>query len=124
MEVKEVLECYGVRFGIEEMFKDLKDVWGWGKQEVRLLERNESVTALNMLSFGLAELSTWDRSFSELVDRRASPWDDPERRPSHADRRNFLRRAMLENELNAALGAMSIPQKITPRLKRIIGLAP
>ena len=105
------MEAYGVRFGIEEMFKDLKDVWGWDRQEVRKLETNEAVTALNMLSFGLTELSTWDSSFSELVDRRASPWDDPGRRPSHSDRRNFLRQAMLENELNVALGAMSIPKK-------------
>ena len=29
---KEILESYGVRFGIEEMFKDLKEVWGWGKR--------------------------------------------------------------------------------------------
>jgi len=123
MEDREILEAYGVRFGIEEVFKDLKDVWGWGKQEVRLLERNEAVTTLNMLSFGLTELSTWDRTAEELVDRRASPWDDPDRRPSHSDRRNFLRSGMLENELNAALGSKSIPQKIIPLLKRLIGLA-
>jgi hypothetical protein len=123
MEVKEILEAYGVRFGIEEVFKDLKDVWGWGKQEVRLLERNEAVTTLNMLSFGLTELATWNRSAEELVDRRASPWDDPDRRPSHADRRNFLRRGMLEYELNAALGSTWIPRKIIPLLKRLIGLA-
>jgi hypothetical protein len=39
----EILESYGVRFGIEGVFKDLKEVWGWGKQEVRLLESNEFV---------------------------------------------------------------------------------
>jgi hypothetical protein len=123
MDVKEILEAYGVRFGIEEMFKDLKEVWGWGKQEVRKLETNEAVTTMNMLSFGLTELSTWDRKAEELVDRRSSPWDDPDRRPSHADRRNFLRRGMLENELNAALGSQSIPKKIIPLLKRLMGLA-
>ena len=52
-----------------------------------------------MLSFGLTELSTWNRMSEELVDRRASPWDDSDRRPSHADRRNFLRHALLENKL-------------------------
>jgi hypothetical protein len=31
-------ESYGVHFGIEEVFKDLKDNYGWGKQEVRNLE--------------------------------------------------------------------------------------
>ena len=88
-----------------------------------MLERNEAVTTMNMLSFGLTVLSTWDRTVEELVDRRASPWDDPDRRPSHSDRRNFLRSGMLENELNAALGSKSIPQKIIPLLKRLIGLA-
>jgi NifB/MoaA-like Fe-S oxidoreductase len=41
LSTKEILESYGKRFGIEEMFKDLKEVWGWGKQEVRKLESNE-----------------------------------------------------------------------------------
>ena len=40
---------YGVRFGIEEVFKDLKAVWGWGKQELRLLESNEAATVMNMV---------------------------------------------------------------------------
>jgi Icc protein len=31
-----------------------------------------------------------------LCDRSLSPWDDPQRRPSHADRRNALRRACLQ----------------------------
>lgn len=61
MDVKEILESYGVRFGIEETFKDLKDVWGWGKQELRLLESNEAATALNMLLYDMTELSIWDR---------------------------------------------------------------
>ena len=52
LAVKEILEGYMVRFGIEEIFKDLKDVWGWGKQELRLLESNEA----------------------ELVDRSYRPW--------------------------------------------------
>jgi len=86
---KEILESYGVRFGIEETFKDLKEVWGWGKQELRLLESNEAATTINMLLYSLTELSTWDRPAADLVDRSASPWDDPSRRPSHADRRNF-----------------------------------
>ena len=58
------------------------------------------------------------------MDRSLSPWDDADRRPSHADRRNFLRQALLEKELNAALGAISIPQKIIPILKRIMLLTP
>jgi hypothetical protein len=123
LEVKEVLESYGVRFGIEEVFKDLKDVWGWGKQEVRRLESNEAATAMNMLLFGMTELSTWDRSVAELVDRRSRPWDDASRRPSHEDRRNYLRRGILANEFNAAVDLASMPRKTINLLKRLLQLA-
>jgi hypothetical protein len=27
LTVQEITECYGVRFGIDEVFKDLKEVW-------------------------------------------------------------------------------------------------
>ena len=120
---KEIIESYGVRFGIEEMFKDLKEVWGWGKQEVRLLERNEAATAMNMLLYGMTELATWDRPKEELVDRSYRPWDDADRRPSHADRRNFLRRAIMLHELNAVMEWNFIPSKIIALLKRAMQLA-
>jgi hypothetical protein len=123
MDVKEILESYGVRFGIEETFKDLKDVWGWGKQELRLLESNEAATAMNMLLYAMTELATWDRSAEELVNRRRRPWDDADRRPSHEDRRNFLRHGMLANEFNAALNCSCIPKKITNVLERLLNLA-
>ena len=123
MGAREILEAYGVRFGIEEMFKDLKEVWGWGKQELVLLERNEAATAMNMLLFGMTELATWERSLAELVDRRDRPWDDSSRRPSHADRRNFLRRGMLENEFNAVLDSAFAPLEIIPLLKKLLNLA-
>ena len=65
----EILESYGVRFGIEEVFKDLKEVWGWGKQELRLLESNEAATAMNMVLYTMVELATWSRTHKELTDR-------------------------------------------------------
>ena len=54
----EILESYGVRFGIEEVFKDLKEIWGWGKQELRLLESNEAATVMNMALYVITELAT------------------------------------------------------------------
>ena len=123
MSEVEILEGYGVRFGIEETFKDLKEVWGWGKQELRKLESNEAATTMNMLLYGMTELSTWDRSAEELVDRRSRPWDDADRRPSHEDRRNFLRHGMLANEFNAALNLSFMPKKIINVLQRLLKLA-
>jgi hypothetical protein len=123
VSVLDILESYAVRFGIEEMFKDLKEVWGWGKQELRLLESNEGAAAMNMLLFGMTELSTWDCSHGELVDRSFSPWDDVDRRPSHADRRNYLRRAVLTQELNDALHWTAIPAKIMQTLEKLMRIA-
>ena len=123
MSVVEILESYAVRFGIEEMFKDLKDVWGWGKQELRKLESNEAATTMNMLLFGMTELATWERSQEELVDRRDCPWDDGERRPSHADRRNFLRRAMVARDFYDALRGAGITTKIIRTLEKLMRLA-
>ena len=123
MSVLEILESYAVRFGIEEMFKDLKEVWGWGKQELRKLESNEAATTMNMLLFGMTELATWECSQEELVDRQDSPWDDGERRPSHADRRNFLRRAMIAKDFYDALHWAAIPTKIIHVLEKLMRIA-
>jgi hypothetical protein len=78
---------------------------------------------MNMLLFGMTELSTWDWSHDELVDRSCSPWDDSDRRPSDADRRNYLRRAVLPKELNDALHWAAIPAKIRLTLENLMRIA-
>jgi hypothetical protein len=47
----------------------------------------------------------WARSRAEadLVDREESPWDDPNRHPSHADKRRAWRRELLAEEIRAVL---------------------
>ena len=49
--------------------------------------------------YTLVELECWDEVPEDLVDRSDRPWDNPDRRPSHADRRRRIARKMLENEL-------------------------
>jgi len=71
----------------------------------------------------MTELATWDRSHGELVDCKCSPWDDADRRPSHADRRNFLRRALVAKELNDALRWSAIPEKIRTTQEELRRLA-
>jgi hypothetical protein len=75
------------------------------------------------LLYDMVELATWHRTSEELVNRKASPWDDQDRRPSHADRRNFLRRSILVNEFNAALDSQPIPPKFKATLERLLILA-
>jgi hypothetical protein len=51
----------------------------------------------------MTEAWAWRRSEEGLVDRQASPWDDPNRRPSHADKRRAWRRELLAEEIRAVL---------------------
>ena len=87
------------------------------------LESNEAATTMNMLLFGMTELATWNRSQAELVNREESPWDDGERRPSHADRRNFLRRAILAKDFYDALRGARLTTKIILALEKLMRLA-
>jgi hypothetical protein len=102
-EVRDILEAYGARGAIEEHFHDLKEVWGAGQQQVRNVWSNIGCWHLNQWVFTLVELCCWDMPHSELTDRSARFWDDPDRRPSHADRRRSISRKMLERKFLAAL---------------------
>jgi len=100
--VAQILEAVAERATIEQDFHDLKEVHGAGEQQVRHYWANVAVYHLNLWLHTLIELWAWDKPQAELCDRSASPWDDPTRRPSHADRRNALRRQCLAKEFQAA----------------------
>ena len=53
---------------------------------------------LNLWARTLVECWAWHKRAEDIRDRSDSPWDAPERRPSHADRRQALRRPTLQNE--------------------------
>lgn len=53
--------------------------------------------------YTLVELCCWDDEKSELTDRSDRPWDNPDRRPSHADRRRKISREMLQEQYSTAL---------------------
>jgi hypothetical protein len=110
--VVEILEAFADRTAIEQVFHDLKEVWGAGKQQLRNLWANIGAYHLNLWIFSLVELWAWDKPKTEICDRRASPWDDPDRRPSHADRRKVLCRNVLQRELSTL--------SLTGRIKRKI----
>ena len=79
-------------------FHDVKEVWGTGQQQVRNIWNNLAVYNLNLWTHTMVELWAWRRSGAQLVDRSDSPWDDPDRRPSHANRRKALRTQIMQNE--------------------------
>ncbi len=90
--VEQILEAVADRATIEQDFHDVKEVHGAGQQQVRHIFANVAVFHLNLWLHTLIELWAWEQPAKKLRDRSASPWDDPTRRPSHADRRNALRR--------------------------------
>lgn len=109
--VQEILEAAASRWAIEETFHDVKEIWGSGQQQVRNVWSNIACWNLSLWMYTLVELCLWDASQEEIQDRDHRSWDNPERRPSHADRRKTLARECLEQELIATLSPAPDKQK-------------
>ena len=121
--VVEIVEAFADRATIEQDFHDIKEVWGAGQQQVRNIWTNVAVYHLILWMHTLVELWAWHRPHKELCDRTDSPWDDAERRPSHADRRKALRQHIMRNELSAVTAIWSLPGKIIGLARRLMALA-
>ena len=121
--VVEIIEAFADRATIEQDFHDVKEVWGAGQQQVRNIWTNLAVYNLNLWMHTLVELWAWDRKHEQLCDRSDSPWDDAERRPSHANRRKALRQHILRNELSTITQAWTLPQKIIQLARSLMALA-
>lgn len=121
--VAEILEAYADRAVIEQVFHDVKEVWGSGQQQVRNLWTNIAVWHLNLWMHTLVELWAWNRPAEQLVHRDDSPWDDAERRPSHADRRKSLQALCLANEFSRLVPGGRLPRKMRDLLTRLLRIA-
>lgn len=118
--VQEIIETFGDRSAIEQVFHDVKEVWGSGQQQVRNLWTNIACWHINLWLHTLVELWAWDRCEQELVHRDDSPWDSTERRPSHADRRKALQAACLEQEFSQPVPRQQMQQKFQTLLQRLL----
>ena len=96
--------------------------WRW-PTATRNYWANLAAYHLAMWWHTLIEVWAWHKPKEELVDRSASPWDDASRRPSHADRRNALRRRCLEEEFQRNAESDSLSQKIRRAFCRLMKLA-
>lgn len=121
--VEEILEAFADRAAIEQDFHDLKVIWGVGKQQLRHLWANIGAYHLCLWMHALVELWAWDKSKAEICDRRDSPWDDPGRRPSHADRRKSLRRNILQLEYQSLARCRRAARKIAAFAQQLVKLA-
>lgn len=74
-------------------------------------------------TFTMTEAWAWNREAGELVDRQASPWDDPNRRPSDADKRRAWRRNLLDQEIRGVLRPGITEVEIQAAAERMLALA-
>jgi hypothetical protein len=123
VEVRDLLEAVAARWPIEEHFHDVKEVWGAGQQQVRNVWSNIGCWNLNGWLYTLVELCCWDLDKTKLVDRRARSWDNPDRRPSHADRRRHISREMLQEQFKAALPHGPTSPKFQTFMEALLDLA-
>ena len=121
--VADILGAVAARGAIEQAFHDLKEVWGLGQQQLRNLGANIGAYHLNLWMHTLVELWAWRRLQQQLVDRDESPWDDAERRPSHADRRKAMQQVCLESEYQAAGQGRGQERKFRRLARRLLKMA-
>ena len=100
MPATTILEQKADRGTLEQDYHDLKEVEGTGQQQLRNIWANIGAFHLTMWAHCLTELWAWYQPKEALCDRSDSPWDDPQRRPSHADRRKALQRSCLAEEFS------------------------
>jgi hypothetical protein len=120
---EEILETMAGRGALEQMNKDVKEVWGAGQQQVRNLDSNIGCFNLNLWMHSLIEAWAWDQQEENLVDRSASPWDSEPRRPSHQDKRKALQREVLRAEIEAVLTGQPTDEAIRGLIGRLLELA-
>jgi hypothetical protein len=121
--VVEILEAAADRGAIEQAFKDLKEVWGAGQQQVRNIDSSVGCFNINLWLFSLTEAWAFHRSDEELSDRSMCPWDKEPRRPSHQDKRKALQRELLHAEIEARLAGRPTKTQIRALVEDLLALA-
>jgi hypothetical protein len=121
--VADILTTVADRFSLETAFRDCKEVVGAGQQQVRFLWANIGAFHTCLWTFTMTEAWAWSRPAEDLVDRSASPWDSPLRRPSHADKRRAWRRELLGEEIRAVLRPGVTEEEIQATAERLLSLA-
>jgi DDE superfamily endonuclease len=120
--VAQILGAVADRAALEQDFHDVKEVHGTGQQQVRHIFANVAVFHLNLWLHTLIELWAWDQPAKKLRDRSASPWDDTERRPSHADRRNALRRECIRGVIDRPRVRAALSRKTRSLVRSLVKL--
>lgn len=123
MDVATILKIVSDRWSIEEHFHDVKENWGAGQQQVRNVWSSIGCWHLCGWLYAMVELECWDELKDQLVDRSDRPWDNPERRPSHQDRRRRIARQMLRESFLGDLQTGADQTKIRQRFEQLLAIA-
>lgn len=121
--VAQILETVASRNAIEQVFKDVKEVWRAGQQQLRNLHANIGAFHMNLWMMTLTELWAWNQPQRKLVDRADRPWDNQPRRPSHNDRRKSLLKLILQEEFRALPQNGPGTRKYKKAVKRLFQIA-
>lgn len=119
----QVLEAMADRGAIEQMFKDVKEVWGAGQQQVRNVYASIGAWAVNLVLYSVVEAWSWGRAEEDLIERGRCPWDAEDRRPSHADKRKALQREILRKEIRAVVERRAEREEFQDFATRLLDLA-
>src|SRR5262249_37661474 len=121
----EILEAAADRGALEQGFKDAKEVWGAGQQQVRDVDSNVGCFNLNLWMMTLTEAWARGKKDEALSGHRgrSCPWDNQGRRPSHADKRKALQREALREGINAVLRGSPTESEIRELAERPLDLA-
>jgi hypothetical protein len=114
--VEAIVQATVDRWGIEQNFHDLKVVEGIAQVQLRRVWSNVGALNLSLWVHTLIEVWAWGRPASDVSDRSDRPWDDADRRPSHADRRRAVQRAMLEEQFQR----ISIPAPWSEKIRSLL----
>jgi len=97
-------------------------VHGAGEQQLRNLHANIAAWHTTLWAYTLIELWAWEKPARDLADRSTRPWDSAPRRPSHADKRNALRRTCVREEFSTHSVRSPLPRKIRRLIDRALSL--
>ena len=120
---EQILEAVADRSAIEQNFHDLKEIEGVGQQQVRNFWANVGAFHLNIWVHTMVELWAWDKPAGVILDRSDSPWDNVDRRPSHADRCASLRREVIAKTFFTTSAHDRKTRKIVRQFYKLMKLA-
>jgi hypothetical protein len=121
--VEAILEAMADRGAIEQLFHDVKEVWGAGQQQVRNVYASIGAFTVNLVLYSVVEAWAWARAEETLVERSRCPWDSVARRPSHTDKRKAVQGEILGKEIQAALGQWTKRKQFQELAMRLLHLA-